>query len=112
MESVCRSCTQSALEPFLDLGPSPLADRLLSREQLTEPELSYPLEVAFCHNCYLVQILETVPPEVLFCNDYPYYSSVSSLILEHSAKNVLDLIKARNLNSDRLVVELASTVRG
>ena len=105
---ICRSCQQPELEIFLDLGCSPLADRLLSKEQLTETELSFPLEVAFCHNCSLVQILETVPPEVLFCNDYPYYSSVSSSLLEHSRNNVLDLIKARNLDSNSLVVELAS----
>ena len=108
MELLCRSCQQSDLEIFLDLGRSPLADRLLSKEQLTEPELSFPLEVAFCHNCDLVQILETVLPEELFCNDYPYYSSVSSSLLEHSRDNVLDLIKARNLKSSSLVVELAS----
>ncbi|KPJ66647.1 MAG: hypothetical protein AMJ43_07390, partial [Coxiella sp. DG_40] len=67
MKPLCRSCQKSELEIFLDLGHSPLADRLLSKEQLTETELSFPLEVAFCHNCSLVQILETVPPEVLFC---------------------------------------------
>jgi len=108
MKPLCRSCQKSELEIFLDLGHSPLADRLLSKEQLTETELSFPLEVAFCHNCSLVQILETVPPEVLFCNDYPYYSSVSSSLLEHSRNNVLDLIEARNLDSNSRVVELAS----
>jgi len=105
---ICRSCQRPDLEIFLDLGHSPLADRLLSKEQLTEPELSFPLDVAFCHNCTLVQILETVPPEVLFCNDYPYYSSVSSSLLQHSRNNVLDLIRTRNLNSSSFVVELAS----
>ncbi|MHC4396287.1 MAG: class I SAM-dependent methyltransferase [Planctomycetota bacterium] len=105
---VCRSCRQSDLEIFLDLGHSPLADRLISKEQLTEPEPTFPLEVAFCRNCTLIQILETVPPEELFCNGYSYYSSVSSSLLEHSRDNVLDLIEARNLNLDSFVVEIAS----
>ena len=105
---ICRSCQQAALEIFLDLGRSPVADRLLSKEQLDQPEPTYPLEVAFCHNCALVQILETVPPDVLFCGDYPYYSSVSPSFLKHSRDNVLDLIETRNLNSDSFVVELAS----
>jgi len=80
----------------------------LSEEQLEQPEPTFPLEVAFCHNCALVQILETVPPEELFCNNYPYYSSVSSTLLEHSRDNVLELIETRNLNSDSFVIELAS----
>jgi len=56
----------------------------------------------------LVQILETVPPEVLFCDSYPYYSSFSPSLLQHSKDNVIDLIKSRKLNSNSFVVELAS----
>lgn len=105
---VCRSCRQSGLEVFLDLGQTPLADRLLTEEQLNQPEPTYPLEVAFCPHCALVQILETVPPERLFCEDYPYYSSFSPALLQHSRENVLDLIASRHLDAKRCVVELAS----
>ena len=106
--SVCRSCERHGLEVFLNLGRTPLADRLLSAEQLKEPEPRYPLEVAFCPNCKLVQILETVSPEVLFCDEYPYYSSFSPALLEHSKANVMDLIKTRSLNSESFAIELAS----
>ena len=105
---ICRSCKQAGLEIFLDLGQTPLADRLLTKEQLEQPEPRFPLEVAFCPNCSLVQILETVPPEVLFCDSYPYYSSFSPSLLQHSKDNVIDLIKSRKLNSNSFVVELAS----
>lgn len=105
---VCRSCRQAGLEVFLDLGITPLADRLLTEEQLNQPEPTYPLEVAFCSHCALVQILETVPPEMLFCDDYPYYSSFSLALLQHSRENVLDLIASRHLDAKSFVVELAS----
>jgi SAM-dependent methyltransferase len=105
---VCRACQQSGLEIFLDLGKTPLADRLLTEAQLNQPEPTYPLEVAFCPHCALVQILETVPPEVLFCEDYPYYSSFSPELLQHSRENVLDLIASRHLDAKSFVVELAS----
>lgn len=108
INSTCRSCERSGLEVFLDLGRTPLADRLLTTEQLKEFEPHYPLEVAFCPNCKLVQILETVPPEILFCDKYPYYSSFSPALLEHSKSNVFDLIKTRFLNSESFVIELAS----
>ena len=108
IDSACRSCERSGLEMFLDLGQTPLADRLLTAKQLKETELCFPLEVCFCPDCKLVQILETVPPKVLFCDQYPYYSSFSPALLEHSRANVIDLIKARFLNSESFVVELAS----
>ena len=105
---ICRSCEKPDLTIFLNLGKTPLADRLLSAKQLKEPEPYFPLEVAFCNNCGLVQILETVPPEILFCDAYPYFSSVSPALLEHSKENALDLMEDRNLGSGSLVIELAS----
>ena len=62
----CRSCKEPGLQVFLDLGETPLADRLLTEEMLKHPEPIYPLQVAFCPHCSLIQILETVSPEVLF----------------------------------------------
>ena len=104
----CRSCGRTGLQLCLDLGVTPLSDRLLSPRQLREPEPTFPLQVAFCPHCTLVQILETVPPEVLFCDDYPYYSSFSDSLLRHSRENVLDLIARRGLNAGSFVIELAS----
>lgn len=106
--SICRSCEQPGLEVFLDLGSTPLSDRMVTVKQLDQPEPIHPLEVAFCHHCSLVQILETVPPDVLFCDDYPYYSSFSPALLRHSRENVLDLIESQKLTSKSFVVELAS----
>ena len=104
----CRSCNEFGLKLFLDLGISPLADRFLTKEQLQLPEPKYPLQVAFCPKCSLVQILETVAPQELFCDHYPYYSSVSPQLLKHSQENVMDLIQSRGLDSHSFVVELAS----
>ena len=79
---VCRSCESSDLGLVLSLGKVALADRLLTDQTLSEPEPMYPLTVYFCCNCGLMQIAETVPPEVLFCEDYPYYSSFSPARLD------------------------------
>lgn len=104
----CRSCDARGLNVFLDLGNCPLADRFLSLEQLSLPEPKFPLQVAFCPQCSLVQILETVAPQELFCDRYPYYSSFSPTLLEHSRTNVMDVIKSYELDSESFVVELAS----
>jgi SAM-dependent methyltransferase len=104
----CRSCGSKNFEVFLDLGSMPLADRILKPKQLTETEPYFPLEVAFCHDCALVQITETVDPEILFDADYPYFSSFSDALLKHSRENALELIAARKVGPDSLVVEVAS----
>ena len=104
----CRICNSTNIEPVLSLGVTPLADGLRRQEQLSEPEPTFPLNVAFCHECSLVQLLETVPPDMLFCKDYPYYSSFSPALLKHSRQNALELIDSRHLDSNSLVIELAS----
>jgi SAM-dependent methyltransferase len=107
-EVACRSCGSARLEPFLDLGKTPLADRLLSDADLDGEELTFPLRVAFCEDCSLAQITETVRPEILFGNAYPYFSSFSPALLKHSRENALDLIERRNLGARSFVIELAS----
>jgi SAM-dependent methyltransferase len=104
----CRSCGSTDLSIFLSLGNLPLSDGFLEAGQLLESEPRYPLDVAFCSNCSLVQILETVPPEELFGADYPYFSSFTDTLLRHSQANVEERIAERGLKADSLVVELAS----
>jgi len=104
----CRCCGSNKLVPFLDLGVMPLADGLVKPKDVGAEERRFPLEVAFCETCALVQILETVAPEVLFSDDYPYYSSFSPALLKHSKDNAVDLIARRKLGPNSLVVELAS----
>jgi len=107
-ETTCRSCGSDKLVVFLDIGTVALADRLVpeTRDPKTEP--TFPLKVAFCETCALVQITETVDPAVLFADDYPYYSSFSPALLKHSRLHVEDRLAERDLGADSLVIELAS----
>jgi SAM-dependent methyltransferase len=104
----CRSCGSSKLQSFLDLGITPLADRLMTEAQLNETELVAPLDVVLCDDCSLVQITETVSPEVLFCQNYPYFSSVSAALMKHFGDSAKHLLDTRDLGPDSLVVEAAS----
>jgi SAM-dependent methyltransferase len=104
----CRSCGATGVNPIVSFGRTPLADALLTQEQLSKPEITASLDLVFCPNCALVQITETVPPEILFCRDYPYFSSVSKSLLEHFSKSAEYLIQTRQLNANSLVIEAAS----
>jgi hypothetical protein len=85
----------------------PLANALLTPEQLRDAEPTYPLILVFCPDCSLVQITETVPPEQLF-REYLYFSSFSDTLLRHAANLVNGLIESRGLDSKHLVIEVAS----
>ncbi|PWT82848.1 MAG: methyltransferase [Acidobacteria bacterium] len=103
----CRSCHATGLISILDLGHTPLANGLLTHEQLVQPEATYPLELVFCSHCTLIQITETVPPEQLFRN-YFYLSSFSDTMLQHAQQLVGKVMRDRTLGVNSLVVEVAS----
>jgi 2-polyprenyl-3-methyl-5-hydroxy-6-metoxy-1,4-benzoquinol methylase len=104
----CRSCAGTDLQLILDLGLHPPSDALLREEQLKLNEPCYPLSVAVCGGCGLMQIRENVEPDELFCEDYPYFSSFSPSLLHHSESNVKELVEMRGLDEASRVVELAS----
>lgn len=104
----CRSCGRAEPAVFLDLGEMPLPDALLRPDQLDAPEPRFPLEVAFCRGCSLVQIVEEVPPEQLFVDNYLYFSSFSEGLLRHAREYAVRMIEERALDGDSLVVEIAS----
>lgn len=104
----CRSCGREGLRRFLDLGSTPLSDALVPRDRLDGPEERFPLEVAFCPSCSLVQITEEVSAKRLFVDNYLYFSSFSDQLLRHSREHALNLMRTRDLGRQSLVVELAS----
>lgn len=107
-QNQCRSCGSTNLTLILSFGDTPLADRLLTPDQLDQPEYMVPLDLVFCEDCSLVQILQTVKPEILFQENYPYYSSVSPMLMRHTRENALELIERLKLNEKSLVIEPAS----
>lgn len=104
----CRSCSSRRLEVVLDLGLQPIANALIEPDKLGVAEERFPLEIAFCHDCSLVQVTETIPADVLFGQDYPYFSSFLPALLAHSREHALQLIERRGLTSRSFVVEVAS----
>jgi SAM-dependent methyltransferase len=106
-DEVCRSCGAGTLDPIVSLGPVPLANAVVAPSVLSEPDPYYPLDLVLCRSCGLVQITETVPPEILFA-DYPYFSSMSQTMLDHAADLATRVINERKLAPANLVVEVAS----
>lgn len=107
MTFLCRSCASPRLAPVIDLGVTPLANGLLGTETLKSPEPRFPLKVVVCEACSLVQLTETVPPEVLF-SEYVYFSSFSDTAVAAAKQLATRLTRARALDAASLVIEAAS----
>jgi SAM-dependent methyltransferase len=105
-QTTCRACHGATLEVFLSLGETPLANALPHQANVAS-ERRFPLDVAFCSSCTLVQITETVDPAVLF-SDYVYLSSFSDTMVQHARDLVERVIRERSIGSNDLVIEIAS----
>lgn len=104
----CRSCQGPRLRSIVDLGSHPVSNALLTKESIGQEEPRYPLEVLLCEDCLLLQVGETVPADILYGHDYPYFSSSSPALLKHAAKISDHLIRNRQLGPHSFVVEVAS----
>lgn len=103
----CRSCGALTLQIVLSLGRTPLANALIRPNQLDQAERTFPLDLAFCSECALVQIIETVPPTELF-REYVYFSSYSTTALANARAIVERVVDSRGLDGKDLAVEIAS----
>jgi hypothetical protein len=95
------------MESVVDLGATPPCERFLTVGQLDEPEITYPLHLKVCTDCWLAQIPPLITPEDTF-TEYAYFSSYSESWVEHARKFVHGAMDRIGLDSDSFVVEVAS----
>src|SRR5664279_2870323 len=104
----CRFCKSPLEHIFIDLNNSPASNSFLTKEQLNEPEVFYPLKVYTCTKCFLVQVDEYKKSAAIFNNEYAYFSSYSTGWLAHSKDYVEKMIQRFGFDSNSSVVEIAS----
>lgn len=103
----CRICGRDGLRVFLSLGPMPLANSFPRSAAEFATESSYPLDVAFCEDCSLVQTPDVIDPEVLF-RDYIYVSGTSDSLRRHWGNYAAHVVDLLGLGTGDLVAEVAS----
>jgi SAM-dependent methyltransferase len=103
----CRICRTALPAPFLDFGKMPLANSFLTTPAEFDSEATYPLAVAGCPACGLVQLNYVVPAEQLY-RDYIYVSSTSDGVRAHAGYLAETLIAQYGWTPSDLVVEVAS----
>jgi len=104
----CRFCNTGLKHIFIDLINSPASNSFLTKEELNEPEVFFPLRVYTCHKCFLVQIDEYKKSDAIFNSDYVYFSSFSTSWLKHAKEYTDSMTQRFKLNHESRVIEIAS----
>jgi predicted TPR repeat methyltransferase len=87
----CLACGSEQLDLLIDFGQMPLAGGFLRPEDV-EMQAAYPLRLARCNDCTLMQVLDTVEPEVIF-DRYSYSSSTTNTLVGHFASVGEELVR-------------------
>ena len=101
--TLCRVCKNKNIKNFFDLGMQPLANSLV--DNLDKKENFYPLSLSYCPNCRLVQLNQTIDPEILF-SEYVWVTATSKTAKDHSQTFYKEII-SRSSNKG-YVLEVAS----
>ena len=103
----CRHCARPLRLPFLDLGSAPPSNAYLDAAALRRPEPWFPLRLLVCESCWLVQTEDHAGRELLFGDDYAYFSSFSASWLAHSEAYVEAMTQRLDLGPHSRVAEVA-----
>jgi SAM-dependent methyltransferase len=102
----CGGCGSPNLRQFLDLGSTPLADDFPASPDLDAKR--WPLGAAVCEACWLVQLTEVVPDDVLWGGDYGFHTGGSPSSLAYFREYAATLAADhRETVRGGLVVEVA-----
>jgi hypothetical protein len=102
----CSGCGSEQLDQFLDLGDSPVADAYTVTRDEVSPR--YPLQVAVCGKCHLVQLLEVLGGGELFGTGYSFYSSASAPLSAYHAEYARSVLATHSALAADGVVEIGS----
>lgn len=102
--TTCSACGYDDLQLILDLGTSPVADAYTDTPH--ETQQTYPLQLAVCGGCHLVQLMDVLSHDVLFGTGYSFYSSASAPLSTYHEAYALGVLKQYKELANRLVVEI------
>ncbi len=115
----CKICNSENIAKFVSLGKMPVANAFLTKEQLLkiesgkEKEYTYDMEVGFCENCKMVQLINIVPYDKYIIPDekgkthYAFFSSTSKAMEQHFA-GITREIEDKFLEQNSQVLEIGS----
>jgi len=101
--SKCKVCG-SKTRMIMSFGKMPIANGFIDSQRGNE--FFYELKLVICPACFMVQLGETVKPEMMFNEDYHFISSTSQAMSKHFQDLAREIIGIVSAKKSPFVVEL------
>tara|TARA_B100000787_G_C16182161_1_gene292488 strand:+ start:378 stop:1595 length:1218 start_codon:yes stop_codon:yes gene_type:complete len=100
----CLIC-KDEYNPFIDFGDMPIANSFGSKEELVD-EYTFRMKVGFCTSCNMVQLVNQPNREMMFHENYAFFSSTSNYMKEHFKDFSESISTLQDLTSNSFIVEI------
>jgi len=104
--TTCRICDKN-FEPFISFGDMPIANGFLAEKDFSD-EYFFGLATGFCEHCNMVQLIDQPAREMMFHDEYAFFSSLSSGMRNHFAEFAEKLQAEFLISDDPFAVEIGS----
>jgi len=103
----CRLCNSKNLELVVPLGKSPISEKYLSKENLSEEQIKVPLDLYFCLKCTHVQLLDVVEPDFLW-SDFTFQTAHNPALVEHFHDLAQRILNFNPIGTNDLIIDVGS----
>lgn len=109
----CKICNSDSLKKFISFGKMPVSNAYVKKDDINKPEFYYDMEVGFCEDCKMVQMINIVPynkyiiPDGYGKTNYAFFSSTSNEMGKHFAE-IAEEIWNKFLDQDSKILEIGS----
>jgi len=104
----CQICSSSDLNLVLGLGHHAPVHAHITKEQLSEPETTYPLNLIRCCNCGLLQLDYIGDPEIIFPPEYPYQTGLTNMLIRNFEELADQVFSEYKFKDTDLIVDIGS----
>ena len=80
----------------------------VTKKEEIDNEYTFPMKVGFCGKCKMVQLVDQPDREMMFHENYAFFSSTSNYMKQHFKKFADSVSQLQALNKSSFVVEIGS----
>jgi hypothetical protein len=104
----CRLCASSDLISVINLGKMSLTGHFPRPEDVASVP-SGSLNLCWCKNCNLLQLADSIPPQLMYGDNYGYRSGLNPTMVKHLSSKVSKLMKLfQHINKPLNVLDIGS----
>ena len=98
--------TKKKLTPIMSFGKMPIANGFIKKKDF-DKEFFFNMEIGFSEEISLLQLIDHPKPEMMFNNNYPFFTSSSKFMVNHF-KNYSNWIKKNYGDKIKKIIEIGS----